>query len=63
MDTEIKLGSICECKVTGFIGIVTARCDYLFSTSSYRIEAKGDDQGMFKKDSWIEAGRLKVITE
>ena len=56
----IKLGNKVECKVTGFKGIVTGRCEYLNGCVQYLIrpKVKKTDKETYPKGTWIDAEDL-----
>jgi hypothetical protein len=56
----IKLGEKVRCTLTGFEGIATKRMDVLHGSSQIHVE--GRDNG-FRRDEWIEEGRLRIADE
>lgn len=54
----IQLGTQCRDKITGFIGTVTARIEYLFGSTQYRIEDEYRSTGE-DRTRWLEEGRLE----
>lgn len=54
------LGKVVKDKVTGFVGVVTARVEYLHSTPSVRLESEVDGENK-TKDLWIDEARAEVI--
>ena len=59
----IKLGSKVKDKVTGFMGIATARVNYLNGCIQYCIEPRVDKDGKKSKDHYIDEGQLAVLDE
>ena len=61
---QIKLGQKVKCMVTGFVGIATARCEYLNGCVQYcvipRTNAK---ENKMPEGLYIDVGRLKVVGE
>ena len=43
---EIKLGDKVRSKVSGFSGTITAKCEYLHSTTTYAVTAPEPINGM-----------------
>lgn len=55
----IKLGAWATDKITGFSGIVTGRCDYLYGCRSYEVLPKKlDEEGQPVKPVWFDEKRL-----
>ncbi len=59
----LQLGSKVTDQVTGFTGIVTAICQYLYGTTSYCVEAFVDAAGKISEERWYHPMRLKVIED
>lgn len=61
MNQQFKLGDKVVDPITGVTGTVTARCEYLYSSPSIRIEGK-DGTGRATCD-WIDESRAHPVTE
>jgi hypothetical protein len=53
----IKLGSKVECLVTGFVGTVTCKAEYLKGAKTCLVKGKSKPA----PEAWIEEGLLKVV--
>lgn len=53
----IKMGDKCKDKITGYVGTVTAKAEYLHSTTRYQLERDGDGEIL-----WFDEPRIEVIT-
>jgi len=61
MHEEIKLGNEVKDSITGFIGIVTARCEYLNASTRCLVSPKIGKNNKMGENHWINEGRLEVI--
>ena len=62
MKTEIKLGDKVKCKITGFVGIATARTEFLNGCIQYMVTGKvGKDNKMVLDDAQIDEQSLEVV--
>lgn len=50
-------------KVTGFTGVITARCDYMYGCSQYCLTPGVDKDGKLKDNGWFDSGRIEVLEE
>lgn len=50
-------------KITGFVGIITARCDYMYGCGQYCLTAKLDKDGKTQDGKWFDVGRIEIIGE
>ena len=57
----IKLGQRVKDKVSGFIGIAVAKCEYLNGCIQFHITPPVDEKGNERKDQWIDAAQLEII--
>ena len=58
MNEYIKLGTNVIDKVTGFKGILTARCKYLHSSNRCLVSPKVGDHNKMEKNYWIYEDQL-----
>lgn len=56
---EIKLGDKVRSKVSGFFGTVTAKCEYLHSSTQYSVTAPELTDGE-EKTAWFGSAELEV---
>ena len=56
---EIKLGDKVRSKVSGFSGTITAKCEYLHSTTTYAVTAPEPLNGEVKTE-WFAASELVI---
>lgn len=47
--------------ITGFIGIIITRCEYITGCDTYGIKPKIDKEGKEMDALWIDEGRVKII--
>ena len=64
MHEQIELGSKVECKITGFTGTVTGRCEYLHASTRCLVtpkirDTKGDNK--YKEGTWLNEAQLEVL--
>lgn len=57
---KIKLGDKVRSTVSGFQGIVTAKCEYLHDATRYAVTASKPVNGEVKTE-WFAASELEVI--
>jgi hypothetical protein len=57
----IKLGSKVECLVTGFVGTVTCKAEYLKGAKTCLVKGRIEDKSKPAPEAWIEEGLLKVV--
>ena len=58
---DIRFGLEARDKVTGFVGIVTGRCEYLYGCNQWCLTPKVDKEGKRQDVQWFDEGRLEVI--
>ena len=57
----IELGYEAEDKITGFKGIVTGHCEYLYGCDQYLLTPPVREDGSKISGEWIDEGRVQVI--
>ena len=57
---RIELGQTVKCTQTGFVGLVTARTDYLHGVSRICVQPKCKDDGKMPNPAWIDEPLLEV---
>ncbi len=60
MGERIKLGARVKDKVSGFTGIVTARCEYLSEAPRVLVEAQATESGARAAESWYPETRVEI---
>ena len=60
---EIELGKKARDNITGFEGIVTGHCRYLYGCDQYLLNPPCGEDGKKIDGEWMDAGRLEVIGE
>lgn len=56
------LGKQAKDKVTGFEGIITAKCEYMYGCSQYGLTPPAKD-GKINDTAWFDEGRITIIGE
>lgn len=56
-----KFGKRAQDRVTGFQGIITGRCEYLYGCTQYCIVPDVDKDGQMKEGHWFDEGRVELI--
>lgn len=56
-----KFGKEAKDKITGFKGIITGRCDYLYGCRQYELNPKLDKDGKKQSTEWFDEGRIEII--
>jgi hypothetical protein len=59
----LRLGCRVKCKVTGFTGIVTARCDYINGCIQYCVLPPVDKDGKRMDGVYIDEGQLEYVDD
>lgn len=59
----LELGKRAKDKITGFEGILTGRCQYLYGCDQYLITPPVDKSGAKPDGSWIDEGRIEIVGE
>ena len=57
----IKLGSRVRDKVTGYEGITTGYCTYLYGCGQYNIIPGLQSDGKLGESYWFDEGRIEVV--
>lgn len=57
-----KLGKPARDRVSGFTGIITARCEYLYAGAQYQITAPSNG-GEFNAPQWFDEGRVEMLPD
>lgn len=60
---KFKLGHEAKDKVTGFQGILTGYCEYLTGCNQYHIQPKCEKATSYPNGTWIDEGKIELITE
>lgn len=56
---KFNIGQVAVDRITGFRGVVTARCQYMFSVNSYQIQDEHlTENGSIPECEWLSEGRL-----
>jgi len=50
-------------KVTGFVGIITGRCDYVYGCSQYLLIPKVDKTGKMRDGQWFDESRIEIMSD
>jgi hypothetical protein len=50
-------------KVTGFEGVITAKCFYMYGCAQYLLTPKVDKDGKKQEGNWFDEGRIEVFEE
>ena len=58
---EITLGVKARCKVTGWTGIVTARCEYLNGCVQYCLRPRVSKDGKAEDGIYIDSKQIEVL--
>ncbi len=58
---KIKMGSTVKDKVTGFTGIVTARCEFISGCLQYCVLPKSGKDGKYPDHQYFDEERLIVV--
>lgn len=48
-------------KITGFTGVITARCDYMYGCTQYGVTPEVDKEGKLKDTAWFDKGRIEFL--
>ena len=63
MNMKIKLGVIAKDKITGFEGVVTARCEFLTGCNRYCIQPRELHNGKPLDGIYFDEGQIEIISE
>ena len=58
---EIEFGKMGKDKVTGFEGIITGCCEYLYGCSQYLLTPKVKEDNTKQDGHWFDEGRIEVV--
>lgn len=58
---KIKLGDKVRSSVSGFLGIITAKCEYLHGNTQYCVTAKCKDNDI--KNAWFAESELELVED
>lgn len=59
---EFKMGQHVRDEVTGYMGTIVARCQYMAASSRYQVQANGlAADGAMVKAYWFDEGRLEAL--
>lgn len=56
-------GKLAKDKVTGFIGVVTCKIDYMYGCNQYGLTPKVDEKGKKSLTEWFDEGRIEIIKD
>ena len=59
----IELGKYAKDKITGFQGIITGHCSYLYGCDTYCLTPPVDKDAKIQESSWFDEGRIEVTGE
>lgn len=59
----LELGKKGKEQVTGFVGILTGRCTYLYGCDQYCLTPPVDEKGGLQDGKWFDEGRIEIIGE
>jgi len=57
----IELGDVCKEEITGYVGTVVAKCEYLWECIQFGLQRKVGKDGKVDDFVWFDQSRLKVI--
>jgi hypothetical protein len=60
---EIKFGNMAKDKVTGFEGIVTGQCIYMYGCNQFLLTPLVKEDNTKQEGYWVDEGRVIVIGE
>ena len=58
---KMKLGDVATDSITGFTGVVVARCEYLTGCTQWRLQPKGLQDGKIIQGEWFDEMRVAVV--
>ena len=58
---KIKLGTKIKDNITGFVGFLTARCEYINGCVQYEITPETLKDGVPQKEYWLDEQRVEII--
>lgn len=54
-------GKLAKDKVTGFTGIVTAKCKYMYGCTQFALSPYIDKDGKRIEGEWFDKGRIEIL--
>jgi hypothetical protein len=57
------LGKQGKDKITGFVGIITSKCEHLYGCNQYSLNPIVGQDGKTNPIEWFDEGRIEVIGE
>lgn len=63
MNTETQLGCIGEDTITGFIGVITGRTEWLFGCTRFCLEPQELREGIPIEAQWFDEQRVEIISD
>lgn len=63
MAEQIVLGSKVKDNISGFVGIATARCEYLHGLPRVEVTASVSDENKFEGERWFDESRLSAVQD
>lgn len=60
MDNRVVMGCKARDKITGFEGLVTGRCSYLYGCQQWCLTPAAKD-GEVKNSNWFDEGRIEWV--
>jgi hypothetical protein len=59
---RMQFGDKVKDKITGFVGIATARCTYITGSDQVLITPPVKDDGTFQEARWFDVDRVEILT-
>jgi len=60
--SKVELGDMVCDNITGFMGVVVGKAEYLTGCDQFVIQPKCyEDDGKYPEANWFDVGRLKVL--
>lgn len=61
MNDSLELGQTVKDRVTGFTGVLTAICEYLYASKRVEISATKVESDGTTQSLWVDAARIEII--
>ncbi len=58
---KVQLGQKIQDSITGFIGVVTGRCEYITGCHQVLVQPPVKDDGDFVESRWFDEDRAQII--
>ena len=58
---KFELGARCVDRVTGYVGQVVSRADYVGGVNRYGIQGVLNEDGSVPTEQWVDEGRLEQV--